>query len=472
MSESVVIGAVIIARHGDRQEFYQDPDTYAVTSTEITPLGEAQEWQLGNLLRSIYLNATSPSYIMDIAPYTSTFDGTQVEVYADNSGTDEVIMDSCAAAVQGMWQATTAENITLANGTTITSPLGGYQYVPINAVDPDTDLSLEGTTDCTAFSQRTESFYNSSMFAEKAKESAAFLDELSPYVGGRSVELSNMWNIYDYMNVQSVHNATYTLPAAYLEQAFTLASWHEYNVFSDSSFTGVGNIAFQTMLPGVLSSFQRIANSSDPLKLSYYEVSYKPFMSLFNMTGVNNAGVPAALVDYASSIVLEVRQSESSTEPLIRFQFKNGSADANFTRYSMSFSGWNGASGADVPLSTFLTAFEPAAINTTLQWCNVCGQTTERGCATALAAADYANGSGARHQKITPVGAGFLGAGLTAAVFLMALGVLLLLGVLTLGAGRFRRRRSVAAAEKRDTKLRGDELELHSEANSLAQAQV
>ena len=49
--------------------------------------------------------------------------------------------------------------------------------------------------------------------------------------------------IFDYVNVQSIHNATFakTLPTSYLAQARDLANWHEYNVFSDASFSGIGN---------------------------------------------------------------------------------------------------------------------------------------------------------------------------------------------------------------------------------------
>ncbi len=39
-SDSNVIGVVILARHGDRQGRYQNPETYSATSTVITPLGE------------------------------------------------------------------------------------------------------------------------------------------------------------------------------------------------------------------------------------------------------------------------------------------------------------------------------------------------------------------------------------------------------------------------------------------------
>ena len=52
-------------------------------------------------------------------------------MYADNDFPDNtVILDSAVALTQGLWPATPLQNITLANGTTITSPLGGYQYVP------------------------------------------------------------------------------------------------------------------------------------------------------------------------------------------------------------------------------------------------------------------------------------------------------------------------------------------------------
>jgi len=456
-----IIGIVVLARHGDREGFYQDPDTYTASSTQITPLGEQQEWQLGNLLRSIYLNASSPSYIEGIAPMTELLNVSQVQAWADGGAEGSVIVDSCNALLQGLWQATTLSNTTLANGTTIFSPLGGYQYVPINAVDPTLDVALEGFTDCNTLDAKTEVFYNSTEFTEMADEMASFFNELQPYVGGREVTLVNMWNIFDYMNVQSIHNATFAqaLPQTFLAQVYTLASWHEYNINTDTSLDGIGNIAFRTMIPGILDAFQQIVDG-EGLKIFYNAISYKPFLSLFNMTGVvaDNA-LPPDIVNYAAAVVLEVRQTEA-WGPAIRFLYKNGTADAGFTQHGMSFAQWSGDEFGDVPLSVFVDAFAPVAVNTTLDWCNVCGQTTERGCPQLLAAAAATNGSQTQY-KINPVGAGFLGAGLTAAVMLMVLGVLLFLGVLSFGGVKWTRRRSV---QKHDHK---DHLELQSETGSV-----
>lgn len=49
--------------------------------------------------------------------------------------------------------------------------------------------------------------------------------------------------IFDYMNVQSIHNATFAknLPAGYLNQARALANFHEYGVFSSPQVDGIGN---------------------------------------------------------------------------------------------------------------------------------------------------------------------------------------------------------------------------------------
>jgi hypothetical protein len=92
------------------------------------------------------------------------------------------------------------------------------------------------------------------------------------------------------MNVNNIHNATFSknTPPDTLAQARALANWHEYRVFSDASISGIGNIAGRTVLPSVLSGLKDIANATNPVKLVINEIAYKPFLSIFNMTGVAN----------------------------------------------------------------------------------------------------------------------------------------------------------------------------------------
>ena len=40
------------------------------------------------------------------------------------------------------------------------------------------------------------------------------------------------------------------------------------------------------MLPSIFTGIEDIANSTSPVKFVFEGISYKPFISLFNMTGV------------------------------------------------------------------------------------------------------------------------------------------------------------------------------------------
>ncbi|KIY49137.1 phosphoglycerate mutase-like protein [Fistulina hepatica ATCC 64428] len=367
-----IIGAVVLARHGDRQGFYQDPTTYAASNAVITPLGNQQEYQLGELLRSLYLDTSSSTYIPGIS--TDLVNVSQIQVRADAGGEGGVIFSSAVSLLQGLYPPTTEYQTTLANGTTIiASPL--IRSLAVESVEPDNDISLESWTDCGTFSNATTAFYNSAEFAAKKVSNEAFLDELPSYLDGRNVSLENMWNIYDYMNVEYIHNATFAdnLPITFLPQARDLANWHEMGVFTSPSIDGIGNIAGRTVLPTILDAFQQIVAGEDGLKLVYVAISYKPFLSLFNMTGVFEMNPEIeGIVNYAAAVVFELYNSTSGTE--IRFKFKNGTDDPGFSIYRML------GSYDDVSLTTFIDTLAPTSINSTLDWCKICSNHDDCGC--------------------------------------------------------------------------------------------
>ena len=90
-------------------------------------------------------------------------------------------------------------------------------------------------------------------------------------------------------------------------------------------------VAIRTILPSIFTSLTRIANGSDPLKLALNEISYKPFISLFNLTGAAAADPSvAAIVDYASVVALELHAAQGGGEPTVNMRFKNGTTDPTF----------------------------------------------------------------------------------------------------------------------------------------------
>ncbi|CAE6427058.1 unnamed protein product [Rhizoctonia solani] len=440
MSSERVLGVVLLTRHGDRQGFYQSPDNYTPVQTAITPLGLVQEYQLGQLIRSLYFNPSSPSVISGIS--TGLFDQNQVRIRADAGGEGGVIYDSAVALSQGLWPAATAFNTTLANGTTVIAPLNGYQYAPIETVEPETDVSLEGWTECNTFTSATTAFYNSTEFKEMSDASADFLASLRLIVGpDRPLKLTNMASpqnhcpviqreltpIYDFLNVQSIHNQSLAqqITPDILARARVLANWHQYRTFSSPDTGGVGNIAGRTIIPDIVSSLNAFANASQPLRFTYLSMSYKPFISLFNMTEVASKYPQLqGIVDYASAVTFELRQSTSGGPLSVRLNFKNGS-DTGFTTYNMF------GESQDIELAEFTSRLSPYAINDLNDWCTTCSNWKDRKCNLIAAA----NTSTVVYQRIgvSSVGAGFIGAGVTVAVFLAALAVMAFMGLLTFG---------------------------------------
>jgi hypothetical protein len=84
-------------------------------------------------------------------------------------------------------------------------------------------------------------------------------------------------------------------------------------------------------------------------------MSYKPFLSIFNMTNLASSTQPlfpnpTAMVDYASVAVFELRPNGSGTSGFdVRFGFKNGSETQTDVTYYPLF----GSNSVDMDLHTF-----------------------------------------------------------------------------------------------------------------------
>ncbi|SCV72155.1 BQ2448_4849 [Microbotryum intermedium] len=456
-----VIGVVLLARHGDRQGFYQNPNTYAASHTSITPLGEQQLYQVGNMLRTIYAESTSDRAIEGLS--NSTLNAAQINSTADGGGEGGVIFDSAVALWQGFYPPNATVSLeTLANGSIITSPLNGYQTLQISTVLPADDVDFESWVNCGTWTNRTNDFYNSTAFLNKASESASFLKGLQTagLVGDRNVSLVNAYNLYDFINVQRIHNSTYSnlLNASgnsTLGQMRALADFHEYGSFTDSADSGIGNIAGRTFLPRVLASFAQFANGIE-VKIAHYQMSYKPFLSIFNMTDLSAAGFAGAtsLVNYGSIATFELRRSmTNSTGFDVRFGFRNGSFDGT-TPFDFTYYPLFGSSSVDTPLSSFEMQLASSIIPNTTAWCHACSNTLDSGCATVAQADKYEKlfQQASTQHHFSPVGAGFIGFAVTGFVGCLILLVMSWLGWVSFGSERRRGRDLYPLRQGRPTK--------------------
>ncbi|GLB38053.1 hypothetical protein LshimejAT787_0411040 [Lyophyllum shimeji] len=365
---SKVLGVIIIARNGDRYNFYQEPFSYAASNTETTALGVAESFQLGSLLRSTYLDSSSPSYIQGIR--SDLVDNSEIKARVKAGVEGTVVFDSAIALLQGLFPPNPNNKIKLANETTVVAPLGGYQYVPVETVEPGNDRSLESWTNCPNFEKHIKEFYNSQAFKDKAKDAQPFFKAVRDYVFGRPTTLENAFNLYDYINTELIHNKTYAhrLPPTLIEQARYFANYHEDGVFSDKEINGIGNIAGRTLLHTILTSLERIAFNGDPLQFLLVQTTYQPFISFLHQTGVTDEhpeykGIP----NYSSAIAIELRRgSPPDVRDFLRIKFKNGTAD-HFRDVHVF------GHHADIPLTEFIYRAENAAITSNRQWKEACG---------------------------------------------------------------------------------------------------
>ncbi|CCG80945.1 Predicted protein [Taphrina deformans PYCC 5710] len=400
-------GVVLMTRHGDRTKFYQDPNSYTGYETHITPLGEAQTYLTGQYIRSRYIAPGAPAQISGISEDTIDLD--QCTVTADAAAESNVIVISAYSMWQGMYPATAQSNVTLANGTTVVSPLSGQQYLPIQTVEFAQSPLLEAFTSCPAYTAYLAGFYNSTAYTSKSNASKPVLGKLPAVVDGRATALKDMYNVYDYINVNNIYNATYATVLANtttVAQANDLSNWVSYYAFSGPTNTSAGNIAGRGMMGGLITSMQTIANASTGNKIQHYSLSYKPFLSIFNMTGAAQSSPELAAV--------------VSDEMYVNMVFRNNSvAGTEVKPYKLL--------GRDqVKLNDFVSAFNSSALYTTLDWCRACkqnssinacdsllayaGSTTRSGASASATATGAALGSAGSDSHFSPVGAGFIGA--------------------------------------------------------------
>ncbi|KIJ08400.1 hypothetical protein PAXINDRAFT_18466 [Paxillus involutus ATCC 200175] len=317
-----LISVVLLARHGDCSgTVFQNYTTYSSMQGYLSAYGSSQEYELGTFLRETYLNPSSPSYIQ----------GINIDV-ADTGG-GNVILDSAYALLQGLYPPMKESKTALANGQIVTSPLRGYQYIPVESLEFWQAPSLTSWMECEYFQLHLSHLNNGMVFKDAAADASPFLQAFQPYLNGLNGSFLNM--IYDYLNVQYTHNETFykSFPESLLEQAHHFANIHEQNVFTNSVQNGV--IAIRTLWPEIFWSLGNMTLPNNKVKLVVQEVDYKPFISLFNVMNatVTNPEISRS-ADYASAVALELSKNTAG-EYSVALKFKNGTNDNEFQSLKM-----------------------------------------------------------------------------------------------------------------------------------------
>ncbi|KAM3481271.1 hypothetical protein MY8738_004527 [Beauveria namnaoensis] len=437
VSAETVLGVYVFHRHGDRT-------TKSYPPTSLTALGADQVHDSGTFYRSRYVAKDGSDHISTLSQ-----DAVVLSQLSITSPKDGVLHNSATTFLQGLYPPRgDAGNETLANGKSVQAPLGGYQYIPVDAVSEaatiekaESNAWLQGNTGCTNAEVSSKSYFNSADFHKTSADSDDFYQSLMPVINSTfsstEATFKNAYTVFDYINVASIHNQT--IPSGHLvkpamPRLLTLASIHEWNLAYNSS-EPVRAIAGSVLAGQVLGALDALAKGTKGAPTFNAQFgAYGTFMAFFGL-----AQLPAAssdfygICDYASSMAFELvtnatAGSDGKYNPddlSVRFFFANGTATGS------SFKQWPLFAQKETTLSwsAFKDGMNKFAIQDNAHWCNTCGSTSGKCAANGTSsdggsASTHSSGSGGVSRAV----AGVIGALVTLAVVLGVQAAIMLIG--------------------------------------------
>ncbi|KAI9828124.1 MAG: hypothetical protein M1832_003651 [Thelocarpon impressellum] len=475
-ADETVHAAVVFNRYGEHTPLMVSGPT------SLTPLGATQMLDAGSFLRDRYIDGSDND---DTSPIRGlSKDVLKNEQLYALAGGSETVAASAQAFFQGLYPPLDAANVTeggtLANGSAVESPLGGYQYAHVYAVT-DVDLNavwVNGDANCPqhtvsrlrykdtaeskALSTETSGFYS-------GLESKALGGDLDALWGG----YSNAYGIYDYVNYGYTHNATVRklVSADDLARLRALADRREFAMNGDLSVSGASSgdmiraVSGRTLAAKVVALLrQNIRTQGRSYKLSAMFGGYEPFLAFAALAQLPRANPNFyGLPQVGSSMAFELFSVGNATaypkdaDLMVRFVLRNGTgADADARSYPLF---GRGLSRTDMTWADFQAGMDTIKLARVGDWCDACSS-RQYYCTIFSSKSDLwgsspsATPSASRKRALKPAVAGALGAAVTLGVlFLCAAAAALVFGVRVSRVGR---RRSDLGGFKGSEKLASD----------------
>ncbi|KAJ5380727.1 uncharacterized protein N7496_003155 [Penicillium cataractarum] len=422
-----VLGAYIFQRHGDRTAKGLPP-------TKLTDLGYNQEYMTGNFFHERYISASSQNHIEGIS--SSVVNLAQISASAPQ---DTVIQISGQAFLQGLYPPVgSAANETLRNGTTVYSPLSGYQLIPMGDVQSGSSSEdntwLQSTSECNNAEVSSNDYFYSSSYQQLLSSTSSLYksleSNLNNTVSSSGLSFKNAFTIWDLLNVASIHNASASIPSdAVMEELLVLANTHEFNLAYNSS-EPIRAVAGMTLAGEVLTSLNKTISSGGKSKLNIQFGAYATFLAYFGLAGLSNNVNFTGMPVYASSMTWELVTNTSGTgmpsesDINVRFLFHNGTSIEGSTEleaYPLF-----GQSDVEIPWTQFVDSTKKFAITSQQQWCQACGNSTGICSSTSDSSSNASSSKSSSSGGMSLAVAGVIGAMVTLGV-LAGLTALLLL---------------------------------------------
>ncbi|KAF1346483.1 histidine phosphatase superfamily [Delphinella strobiligena] len=436
VTAETVLGVYMFHRHGDRTSKSTPP-------TNLTDLGYQEVFTSGDYYRNRYIASTATSQIHGISPDTVV----QAQVAA-SAPSDTVLQNSAAGFLQGLYPPVgdVLGSQTLRNGTNVTSPLNGFQLIPISIVTAGTGSEssgwLEAATGCGAATSSSNNYFYSDEYLSLLNSTYDFYQSVVPVVNqtfnSSFTTFKHAYLVYDLINVAEIHNATIqdndiitdNDNEAYF-QLRTRADAHEWGLGYNAS-DDVRAIAGMTLAAEIVQFLNTTLTGKDKQKFGVQFGAYGSFGSFFGLANLTSQNPDFyGIADYASSMTFELvtNATVNSSVPVpdnsdisVRFLWHNGTASNSSEPVAYPLFG---TSDELMAWTDFTSAMSKISVGTEQQWCTICKNTT--GACAAYVDSSSANsstttGANSNNSKsgngLSPAVNGVIGAMVTLAVIL------------------------------------------------------
>ncbi|KAJ5598888.1 hypothetical protein N7510_000005 [Penicillium lagena] len=397
----------------------------------LTDLGYSEVFEAGSFYHARYIDNSSVKYIQSIS--SKVADLTQIQASAP---VDAVLQNSATGFLQGVYPpvGTKYGSMKLANGTTVQSPLQGYQLISLSVVatgENSEDANwLQGTTSCPKATVSSNNYFLSSQYNELLSSTTDFYHSLAPILTAAFNESSmtylNAYEIFDYLNVARIHNSSTDfshsglLTNSVYHQLMTLANTHGYGLAYNAS-EPVRLIAGAILAGEILQGLNNTITGTGEL-LDLQIGSYGTIFSFFGLMRLPKASMDFnGIPDCASSFVFELVTNATgggipvTDEIRVRFTLHNGTLTGSDEPVGYPLFG---TSNELISWSDFVSETQKIAVTSDTNLCEMCELMTGS-CATldsnaSITADDSSSGSDGVSRPV----AGVIGAMVTLAVIL------------------------------------------------------
>jgi hypothetical protein len=224
-----------------------------------------------------------------------------------------------------------------------------------------------------------------------------FIPLLGDIMGPENVSYANAYDVFDLLNVGSIHNTSVAenLALSDLDQLRYLANHWEYN-HNYNQTQPERSIGGMTLAGGALRQLADVVKGKAKLKFNLIAGSYDTQLAFYGLTNLTLASPDfSGLPNYAASMAFELFTEEDATtfpsnpeqDLRVRFLFKNGTTDDDLTPFPLF-----GRSELSLSYGDFVSELSSRAIVDVPDWCTTCRSEADF-CVTALQTNGTSSGS-------------------------------------------------------------------------------